>query len=295
MKRLSYLILNFITHRNFLIFNLIFIGIIASLTVGARNNSSDTASDTVKYSWDRFSVTFGGFVTGMNSDIQLSSEQVGLGVIVNVEDALGLKTSATVLRSGMQYNFGKRRRQTASVDYFGLLRNANKILETEIEIGDKIFPIGTKVDSKFNLQIFKGTYSYAFYRDTRVKLDASLGLFIMPISFSITALDFSEETASFVAPLPVLGLGATYAITPKLYIKQSVEFLYLEISNFKGAISDINIHLEYNLWKHFGFGGGLNTYQLNIEAYKDKNAFFNFKGSIKTGYTGLLFYAKYYF
>lgn len=285
---------NFTTKRNLLIFNIIFISIISSLTVGAQKDSYNIAPDTVSYSWDRFSISFGGFVTKMNSDIQLGSQQVGLGVIINVEDALGLETSSTVLRSEMQYNYGKRRRHTVGLDYFGLLRNAQKVLESEIEIGDEIFPIGTEVDSKFNLQIFKGTYSYSFYQDKRVKLNGLVGLFIMPIKFSTSALGLSEEATSFVAPLPVFGLGTNFAITPKLYIKQSVEFLYLKISNFKGAITDINIQLEYNLWEHFGFGAGLNAYQLDIEAFSDKNTFFNFKGSIKTGYSGLMFYAKYY-
>jgi hypothetical protein len=95
--------------------------------------------------------------------------------------------------------------------------------------------------------------------------------------------------------LPVLGLGTSFAITPRLYFEQSIDFLYLKISNFKGVITDFNFRLEYNAWKHFGVGGGLNTFRLDIEAFGDKDNFFDFKGTIKTGYTGLLFYAKYYF
>jgi len=107
-------------------------------------------------------------------------------------------------------------------------------------------------------------------------------------------MDMSDEVTKFVAPLPVLGLATDFAITPRLFFKQSVELLYLDISNFRGAITDVNIRLEYNLWKHFGFGGGLNSYRLNIEAYGDQNSFFGFKGSLRTGYTGFLMYVKYY-
>lgn len=278
-----------------MIFVLVFVSLIASLTAGAQKNNYEVAPDSVNYEWERFSVNFGSFVTGMNSDIQLGSQQLGIGVIVNVEEALGLKRNATVLRSEMQYNFGTRRRHSVGLGYFGLLRNAKKRLESDIEIGDQIFPIGTEVNSKLNLQIFKAMYSYSFYKDKRVKIDASIGLFVMPISFSTKALDLNEAASSFVAPLPVIGLGTSFALSSRLCLKQSVEFLYLEIGNFKGVVSDINIKLEYNLWDHFGIGGGLNAYQLNIEAYSDKGTFLNFKGSLKTGYTGVLFYAKYYF
>ena len=260
----------------------------------AQDYNSDIKSDTITYSWERFSFKLGGFLAGLNSDIQLSSQQVGLGVNINVEDALGLETSTFVLRSELAYTFGKRRRSATRFGYFGLFRQASKVLDTEITIGGQNFPVGTEVNSKFNLQIYKGTYEYSFYLDERVKLYASVGLFIMPISFSTSALGFSEEAFEFVAPLPVLGVGASFAITPKLKFKQSIEILYLKISNFKGGISDINLMIEYNPWKHLGFGLGLNSYRLNIEAYDENETFLNFKGTVKTSYTGLLLYGKYY-
>jgi len=287
--------LNLRKWKNKMIFILFLVSFLSSSTLSAQENNSDLKPDSPNYSWERFSFKMGGFVTALNSDIQISSQQVGLGALVNVEDALGLSTSSSVIRSEIQYNFGKTRRHSAKLDYFGLFRHAQKILDTEIEIGDEIYPIGTEVSSKFNLRIFKGTYAYSFYMDERVKIDASLGLFIMPISFSSSALKSSRETASFTAPLPVVGLGTSFAITPKLYLKQSVEVLYLDISNVKGSIVDVNMRLEYNRWKHFGLGLGLNAYRLSIEADTEDNPFFDFQGSVKTGYSGLLFYGKYYF
>ena len=54
----------------------------------------------------------------------------------------------------------------------------------------------------------------------------------MPISFSTSALGFSEEAFEFIAPLPVLGLGTSFAITPKLKLNQSIEILYLGFADF---------------------------------------------------------------
>ena len=275
--------------------SLLLVAFFACPLARAQEYNSDIKSDTITYSWERFSFRLGGFLAGLNSDIQLSSQQVGLGVNINVEEALGLESSAFVFRSELAYNYGKRRRSNTRIGYFGLFREASKVLETEITIGDQNFPVGTEVNSQFNLQIFKGTYEYSFYLDERVKLYASVGLFIMPISFSTSALGFSEEAFEFIAPLPVLGVGASFAITPKLKFKQSIEILYLKISNFKGGISNINVMMEYNPWKHLGFGLGLNSYLLNIEAFEESDSFLNFKGTVKTGYTGLLLYGKYCF
>jgi len=275
--------------------SLLLVAFFACPLARAQEYNSDIKSDTITYSWERFSFKLGGFLAGLNSAIQLSSQQVGLGVIINVEDALGLESSAFVLRSELAYNYGKRRRSTTRIGYFGLFRQASKVLDAEITIGGQDFPVGTEVNSKFNLQIYKGTYEYSFYLDERVNIYASAGLFIMPISFSTSALGFSKEAFEFTAPLPLFGLGTSFAITPKFRLNQSIEIFYLEISTFKGAISNVNVMLEYNPWKHLGFGLGLNYYRLNIEAYQENEGFLNFRGIVETDYTGLLLYGKYSF
>jgi hypothetical protein len=280
---------------NKIIFSLILVVFQTSLDVNAQDNNSVNTTDTLNYKWERFSVSVGGFITGLSSDIILGSQQVGLGLSINLEDALGLQSSTLVLRGDAGYHFGKRNRHSLRFGYFGFFRDAKKVLESEIEIGDETYPIGTEINSKFDLQIYKGTYDYSFYMDERIKLGASFGIYILPISFSTSALGLSEEIAKFIAPLPVLGVSSNFAISTKLFLKQNIDLLYLEISSFKGYITNLNINLEYNPWKHFGFGLGINTYRLNISASQKDNVGLDFVGSVKTSYTGLLFYGKYFF
>ncbi len=278
-----------------LVFSLLLMVIMGTPIVNAQESQSGNKSDTLNYSWEKFSFIVGGFLTGLNSDMVIGVEQVGLGVSINLENALGLKTSLLALRSELEYNFGKRGHSTVRFEYFGLYRNASKVLDSELEIGDNIFPVGTEVTSKYDLQIFKADYGYAFFMDKRVKLSFTAGLFIMPISFAASAPGISGESVYFVAPLPVLGLRTNFAITPKIILKQSVEILYLEISSYKGNILDFNSKIEYNPWKHFGFGLGVHSHRMNILGHKEGENLFDFNAYIKTGYTGLLFYGKFYF
>lgn len=276
------------------VLNLILILFLNSIFGLAQEGSKKSKSDSLKYNWERFSVNLGGFLTGMNSDIALGVKQVGLGVTINLEDALGLKTSILALRGEARYNFGKRKRSAVRFDYFGLFRNSSKVLESDIEIGDTIFPIGTEVNSRLNIQNFKINYDFNFFMDKRVKLGFTVGLFIMPINFSTSALGLSEEAVYFVAPLPVLGLQTQFAITPKIYLKQTIEVLYLEISSIKGNIIDFNTRIEYNAWNHIGFGLGIDSNRMSISGVKDRENFLDFNGSVKTGYIGLLFFVKFY-
>ncbi len=43
--------------------------------------------------------------------------------------------------------------------------------------------------------------------------------------------------------------------------------------------------LDYDITKNFGIGGGLNTYNFDIESKKD-----DFSGEIESSYAGLLLY-----
>ena len=261
----------------------------------ASNFFPENKSDSLDYSWERVSVSIGGFLTGMSTDMLLGNEQLGLGLAINLENALGLETSDVVLRGDADITFGKHERSNVQMGYIGFFRNSTKVIESEITIGDYVFPVGTQITSRFDIQIFKSSYNYSYFADKRIKLGASIGLYVMPIKFSAKSSNQGETVADFIAPLPVLGLDARFAVSPKICIKQEFEVLYLKFSNLTGSITDINFRIEYTPWKHIGFGIGYNSFQIRLEKENKGNRIIDFTGSIKTGYAGLLFYGKFYF
>lgn len=233
-------------------------------------------------------------MTSINSGISFGGQESGLGVNINLEEALGLSTSNTVIRGEAEFNFGSRKRSYVRMGYFGFFRNASKTLETEIEIDDSVYPVGTELDSKYNVQIIRGMYDYAFFKDERIMLAVSAGVYVLPMDFSIGTDHIINESAKVIAPLPVLGFRNTFFITPKVILKQNIEVLYVKTASIKGLISDLNMWLEYNPFKHFGFGLGFNTFRFNFSAYESIGNT-DFQGTLSTDFTGLLFYGKYYF
>lgn len=253
------------------------------------------AQDSIDYKWERFSFSFGGFLTSISNDISISGQGTGLGLNINLEEALDLIASSLVIRSEAEFNFGSRRRSYVRMGYFGLFRSSRKVLEADLEIGNSVIPVGTEVNTKYNMQIIRALYDYAVYKDERVILALSAGLYILPVDFSIGTSVILNEAERFVAPLPVLGFRSTFNITPKLLIKQNIEFLYLKLAYFEGSISDLNLYLEYNPFKHFGLGLGYNAFRFNLKAYADTGIISDFQGAVNTGFNGLLFYGKFYF
>jgi len=122
----------------------------------------------------------------------------------------------------------------------------------------------------------------------------SIGLYVMPIDIELKAsgLVNIDESETFTAPLPTLGLRMDFAITPKWFLRSNFELFYVEIKEFKGTLYESNVAIEYIPWKHLGFGLALNVFDLDIEADGEDYPGIDFKGELSFRYTGLLLYAK---
>ncbi len=246
----------------------------------------------IKFIKPKFSANFGTYISNNSSGLTIGSKQLGLGVVINLEDALGLETNTTVLRGGVEYNFGKRLQHGLSLDYFRINRSSLKTLADDIEIGDYIFSIGDNIKTEFNLSIIKLKYNYAFLSDERVDVAFSCGFFIIPMSFEISSDQFDSQKGNFIAPLPVLGISSNFLLAKNLYLKQSADLLYLKVNNLKGSIVDLNLAIEHAPFKHFRYGLGVNTFKINIYA-NQKESDINFFGNVNMDYSGVMFYLKY--
>ena len=264
--------------------------LLITLSVGAQELEQ---SGTERPSWDRFSIRMGGFLAAYNSGLRVGSEQIGLGVLVDVEDVLGIETSNFAFRGEVDYQFGKKRNHIISFGYFGIFRSGQKVLEEDLEIGDQIFPVGSQLNTKFNFTIIRTKYDYTFFQDNRVSLGASFGLFIVPMRLAINSINFDDHETKFTAPLPLFGLRSNFRISDKFYLNQSVEFLYLSFDEYTGSILDLNISLEHKTFKNVAFGLGINSNNLKLNIEKVDSPV-NFYGDIGMDYTGLLLYIKYY-
>jgi hypothetical protein len=245
--------------------------------------------------WERYSFNFGGFVADVSSDVRLGSARLGTGIDVNLEDALGLDSTSKVFRVGAAVRFGKSRRHQAEFSWFQLNRDASKTLGRDIEIDNVVYPIGTKVESFLDVQIWKAAYNYSFFLDDRINLAAGIGVFVMPIKYGVNASGIGETGEDITAPLPVVGLRADFALTRKWFLKQTIDLFYLKVGDFKGAVVDSITAVEYKPWKNLGFGLAANNFRVEIEADGEDYPNIDFVGNIKFEYVGLLLYGKLYY
>lgn len=250
--------------------------------------------------WEKGSLKFGGFAAAFNSTIGFGVNHAA-GVTLNAEELLGLDTSLTVFRADAMFRPGQSLRHQIDLSYARYHRNGNATLSEEIEINGITIPVGAHVETVFNFDIIRGDYTYAILQDERMRIALGLGVYAVPLRYSLDVATTGGRTvvegADTTLPLPALALRGEFQLVPRLFLNSAIDAMYLNISDFKGSLLDVNVGLEYRPWKHFGFGLGYNAMSVDVEA-ESNNAHYpgaDFVGTVGVRFTGLMLYGKWSF
>jgi len=195
------------------------------------------------------------------------------------------------------FRFNPRHRLTWTL-YQTKREGVATVLE-DLQIGDEIFLAGATIDSEWKTSLLKVGWAYSFINVRKYEFFVGAGLNIRKseLNFEVAqvgggTIQADSEDASI--PLPVVNLGGRYNFGKDGGGKTSVIFAYelfsIEVGDFDGAFQDLTILVEHDTFKHVGFGGGLNTYNFDLELEDDE-----FSGELETRYTGLLLYLKAHF
>jgi hypothetical protein len=250
--------------------------------------------------WEKAWVSLGWYWANLDSGFKLSSQNIGMGISIDVEDAFDLKTDDSALRLEAGWRFTKNKRHKLALSWFRFDREGTRTVDEAIEIpdgegGETTIGPG-QIKSTFNFDIYQLKYEYSFILDDRFDLNAGVGLFIMPVEFGLEAtVNGAGQESLFedvTAPLPVIGLGFDFAITPKWFLRQQFDLFYLEIDQFKGGILANSFAIEYLPWKHVGFGFGLDAMRIGVEAEDEDYPGIDFNGSFEFSYIGAQLYLK---
>ena len=254
----------------------------------------------LKYPESRFHFSLGGYAAFLDSSVQLGLQGVGLGISVDTETFLGLDSTSTVLATWFEAALGKSRRHNLAFSYWSFERSGFVQVTQDTTIGDINLPIGSTLETKLDFSLFRAKYLYSVVKADRVDVQIGPGIFIMPIEFetriNAPGLGVDENNKfDITAPLPVVGLHLKVALTPRLYLYQKLDLMYLSIGEFSGSIIDGDLGLEYQITKHLGIGGGWHVFDLKIDAQDDSYPGIDPVGRVDFFYSGLLLFASAYF
>ncbi len=115
------------------------------------------------------------------------------------------------------------------------------------------------------------------------------GLYVLGTDFKMKAVDLGEvQETDFTAPLPVLGLRGSFAVTPQWFIRQSFDYFYINYGDYEGQLVDFNVAVEWDFWKYAGVGVGYNYVQMDL----DYDGSDDFLSGINLSYGGVLLFGK---
>jgi hypothetical protein len=245
--------------------------------------------------WDKFEVSLGWFLNDFNTELRVDSESLGLGTIIDVEEVLDLDEEISVWRVDGQYRFSHNGRHKIDFMLYDLSRDATRTLSRDIQFEDRVFTVGTTVDTTFNLQILKAAYAYSLMLNETFDISVSAGIHFQDIKFQLEDIGKGiEEELDLIAPLPVIGLRADIALTEKLYLKESLDLFYLKYEDFRGRLIDFNLALEYKIRDQVGVGLGWESNRIEVEA-EDEDAPLDIIGKLDFWYSGVWLYTTVYF
>jgi hypothetical protein len=150
-----------------------------------------------------------------------------------------------------------------------------------------------RFDTTFDVTIGRVTYGYSFIKDTKKELGILAGLHLADANASIgmqgdltiggtvfTNIEYKEK-GEIVLPLPHIGGFFSYAITPTLTGSVNVLAFYLDVGDVRGGLLEVDGTLHYKLTKHFGIGGGLKYFDLDVVDSTD-----SFRGEFELRFLG---------
>ncbi len=267
----------------------------AAICQPAFAEENDTKKNAENLPWEKVSLELGSFLSSASGNVRLSAEGFGIGI--DLEEVLGMDMTTTVFRTGAAWRFTDNRRHRAELSWFAFRSDANTQLGQDIIIDGTVIPTGSTVNSSYDLDIYKVSYSYSFLQDDRMDIAAAVGIYVMPVGFTLSAsgLVNTYVAESITAPLPVLGLRADFALTPKWFLKTNFDLFYLEYQRFKGSIFDSKAAVEYKAFKNVGFGLAVENFGVHVEAEGEDYPTLDLVGEIEFSYIGAMLYAKIYF
>ena len=221
---------------------------------------------------DRFKIALGGYsVFRYDSTMSLTDPGLGAGISIRPEDTLGVDNRQTVLRLDGHYRFTREHALTYS--WYSISSQGSKALEEEFEWLDEdgnqiTIPVGARVDTDLDYDIFKLGYLWSFHHTDKVELAAGVGLHMTRIGVNLrtdtTSSGVDARDVSTTVPLPVLSFGLSYSVTPKFSWYLKAEAFALKFDDWDGIYTDSLAGMEYRAFKNVGLGIGLGSNSLKV-------------------------------
>lgn len=256
----------------------------------------DTSARDESARWPTLGLRAGAAIlTGVDSEVRLDSETLGRGTGIDLEDDFSLEDETTIVRADAFWRIDEGRRHRLELSWFDIRRNGTRVIDRDIQFGDRVFPVNAEVRSFLNTEVVKFNYRYNLFVGEDWEAGLSLGAHVIGFDVGLSQGNLAlEESFGVTAPMPVLGAHAEWLPFERIRTLISGEALYIraediggvfDTNDLEGLLVDARVGIEWEPVDHFGVGVGYNYFLLDAEYGEQALAL-----SAKYDYSGLLVY-----
>ncbi|PNU04160.1 hypothetical protein A8V01_05240 [Novosphingobium guangzhouense] len=203
--------------------------------------------------------------------VDANTEQA-IGTDIDLERDLDLDGKEVLPAVSAGARFG---RVVVGADFFRLKRSGSVGLAREIEFDGTTYPVNARVDSGFSSDVYRLTVGYAFVSQPDLEIGAALGLHATNFRVSLSGeasaggegVEVTARRKEVLAPLPTIGLFATWQPAPRVELTGRVDYLSLKISDYDGKLLNLQAGAAYRLFEHASLGLAYRyvDYRLGVE------------------------------
>lgn len=235
-----------------------------------------------------FTLRAGAILANVDTSVRVDPTRVeGIGAELDLESDLGLSDSPGVGFVELGYRFAPR--WTVNVQYLRLSRNRSINLAREITVGDTVFPIDARVGGSFASNLYKAHVTWSLVRNDKAEVGLSLGAHVTDFSLAVegegtvgeVAGAAREERREITAPLPNVGVSASYELAPRLTVVAKANYLQLRIDELEGGLTDIEANLAYEVTDRLAIGAGFRRLEYRLDVERDR-----FEGRVRYAFEG---------
>lgn len=142
--------------------------------------------------------------------------------------------------------------------------DGTRTISKDIDFGGTEFPVGTTIDTTFNVDTYIADVMYRVYGSERAEVFIGGGVHMLDISTELSRETFVGENSSsggranedLLAPLPNLRMQAFFAITPKWAVSGTLGWLSLDYGDYEGSFSYLRARTSYRITDRLDVGLG---------------------------------------
>lgn len=216
----------------------------------------------------------GYFLPEFGSDLRVDNLTLGRGTEIHLEDRLGLNKQLSLIWGSASWRFFPNHR--VQLGFFEFNRHGDRQIDREIQIGDKVFPVGASLTSSLKFTVIPINYLYSFIRTSDLEFSGLIGLQWSRISYNIAGsittnpADIDKTTTSSTdAPLPVLGVDLNYYITPQWNVAGTLGAFIYKVktpdTTTQGTVATATVSGGYWFSNYVGVGAAINWFSINVD------------------------------